>query len=81
MIVPVHVSYRELEEICEADRDGYAICDDYEGEIEISADEVEFDYVDLEDIVDEYTEDIIEILLKDHKKELERALVKLMTHR
>ena len=80
MIVPVFVSHRELEEICEADRDGYAICYDYEADHEYTVDEVEFDRQDIEDIVDQYLEDVIEVLLRNHRKELGKAITKHVTH-
>lgn len=76
MRVPVYVHHRELEKICEADRDGYAICDDYEAEHEYTAGEIEFEYADLEDIVDEYLDDVIEILLRNHRSKLIEALKK-----
>ncbi|WP_016730414.1 DUF2661 domain-containing protein [Saccharolobus islandicus] len=73
MIVPVHVSYRELEEICYADKEYDEIviyCNDYDGEIEVSVSDVEFDVQDLEEIVDEYLDDIIDILAKYYRKNL-----------
>ena len=66
MIVPIYIPYRELEEVCDGDGE-YAICRSYEGEIEVSVDEIEFERSDLEDIVDQYFDDIIDILLKNKR--------------
>ncbi|ACP35456.1 hypothetical protein LS215_1449 [Sulfolobus islandicus L.S.2.15] len=75
MIVPVHIRYHELEELCYYDEwEKGVICDDYNAEHEVDVDDVEFDYIDLEDIVGEYTGDIIEILLSDYKEKLLSAL-------
>ncbi len=64
MIVPVYIYYRSLEEMCYYDDwEKNVVCDDYNAEYEYSIDEVEFDYTDLKDIVEEYTDDIIDILL------------------
>lgn len=80
MIIPVRIRYRELEELCYYDDwEKGIVCDDYKAEHEYTVDEVEFGYADLEDIVDEYTADIIDILLRNHRKELEKALAKDMT--
>lgn len=77
MIVPVRIHYRELEELCYYDdQEKSVVCDDYDADHEYTVDEVEFDYADLEDIVDEYFDDIIDILLRNHRKELEKALAK-----
>ncbi|BCU70817.1 hypothetical protein [Stygiolobus caldivivus] len=75
MRVPVYVSHRELEELCRADGE-YAICDDYNTEYEYTVDEVEFERADLEEIVDEYLDDVLDILLKGHRDKLMKALAK-----
>jgi hypothetical protein len=46
---------------------------------EFDVDEVEFDYADLEQIVDEYIDDVIDILLSD--EELTKALLKALKKR
>jgi len=81
MIVPVRVHHRDLEEeLCYFDDwEKSVICDDYNAEHEYTVDEVEFEYVDLKDIVEEYTDDIIDILLSDRK--LMNALLKKMRSR
>ncbi|MFP3201718.1 MAG: cysteinyl-tRNA synthetase [Sulfolobus sp.] len=81
MIVPVHVHHRDLEEdLCYFDNwEKSVICDDYYAEHEYTVDDVEFEYADLEDIVREYTDDIIDILLSD--KRLTNALFKKMRSR
>lgn len=75
MIVPVYIHYRDLEELCYYDDwEESVVCDDYDYDHEYTVDEVEFDRADLEDIVDEYFDEIIDILLRNHRKELEKAL-------
>jgi hypothetical protein len=81
MIVPVRVHHRDLEEeLCYFDDwEKSVICDDYYAEYEYTVDEVEFEYADLEDIVREYTDDIIDILLSD--KQLMNELLKKLKRR
>jgi len=81
MIIPVRVHHRDLEEdLCYYDTHEKAIiCDDYYAEHEYSINEVEFDYIDLVDLVDEYFDDIIDIIIRD-KKLLNRLLEKLSIH-
>ncbi|MEJ2778036.1 cysteinyl-tRNA synthetase [Stygiolobus sp. RP850M] len=75
MIVPVHVHYRDLEELCYYDDwEKSVICDDYNADHEYTVDEVEFDRADLEDIVNEYFDDIIDILLRNHKSRISKLL-------
>ena len=50
-----------------------------DAQYEFTVDEVEFDYADLKDIVEEYTDDIIDILLSDRK--LMNVLLKKMRSR
>jgi hypothetical protein len=81
MIVPVRVHHRDLEEeFCYYDEwEKSVICDDYYAKHEYSIDEVEFEYADLEDIIDEYFDDIVDIILRD-KKLLNKLLEKLSIH-
>jgi len=77
MIVPVYIHYRDLEEMCYYDEDEESVvCDDYDADHEYTVDEVEFDYADLEDIVNEYFDDIIDILLRNHKSRINKLLKK-----
>ncbi|WP_016730905.1 hypothetical protein [Saccharolobus islandicus] len=73
MIVPVYIHHYELEKICESDGE-YAVCDNYYADHEYTIDDVEFDYGDLEGIVDRYLDEIIEILIEEYRPELLRAL-------
>jgi len=50
-----------------------------DAQYEFSVDECEFDYADLEDIVIEYFDDIVDILLSD--EQLTKALLKKMRSR
>lgn len=62
----VKIKYSDLEEICYYDdAEKGVICDDYNGTIDIDAEDAIFDRLDLEEIVDEYLDDIIDILLND----------------
>ena len=80
MIVPVRIDYRELEELCYYDDyEKGVICDNYNAEHEYTVDECEFDYTDLKDIVETYTDDIIDILLGDRR--LVKELLKKMRSR
>ena len=80
MIVPVYIDERDLENMCYYDEDEESVvCDDYDYDHEYTVDEVEFDRADLEDIVDEYFDDIIDIILGD--KRLTNALLKKMRSR
>jgi hypothetical protein len=73
MIVPIYIDERDLEEMCYYDEDEESVvCDDYDYDHEYTVDMVEFDRADLEDIVDEYFDEIADIILND--KMLRRAL-------
>jgi hypothetical protein len=70
MRVPVYVDHHTLEykEICYyVEWEKSIRCDDFYDEHEYEIDEVELDRIDLEKIVDEYLDDIIDILLSDRK--------------
>jgi len=68
MIVPVYIDERDLENMCYYDEDEESvICDDYDYDHEYTVDQVEFDRADLEDIVDEYFDDIIDIIFDDRR--------------
>jgi len=76
MRIPISIHHSELEEeYCYYDDwEKSVVCADYEARYEYSVDEVELDYADLEDIVNEYFDDIIDIILKD--KLLTKLLLK-----
>ena len=81
MRVPVKIGHRELEEeYCYYDKLEKAIlCADYQAELDYNIDEVEFEYTDLQDIVDAYFNDIVDIILRD-KKLLNKLLERLSIH-
>jgi len=82
MIIPVNIDHRELEreEVCYYDDWEKSIrCNDYNTRYEYEVDEIEFEYNDLKDIVEEYTDDIIDILLSD--RQLLKALLKKLRNR
>jgi hypothetical protein len=76
--VKVKIPYKFLEENtwCDSEFGGCSHCYPYaeDAVYEADIDEVEFDRIDLEDIVDEYLDDIIDIILTKHRKELERRM-------
>jgi len=76
----VKIPYRFLEDNTWCVKDSgewYPYADD--ATYEFAADEIEFDYADLKDIVEEYTDDIIDIILSD--KQLTNALLKALKKR
>ncbi len=81
MRIPISIHHSELEEeYCYYDeREKTVVCADYEATYEYTVDEVEFEFSDLKDIVEEYTDDIIDILLSD--RQLVKALLKKMRSR
>lgn len=68
MIVPVFIKYNDIEGLCYYDEwERGIICDDYSGEIEISAEEAFFERFDIEEIVNIYLDDILDVILNDKR--------------
>lgn len=68
VLIPISIKYSDLEEMCYFDKyEGGVICDDLNTTIEMTPEEVEFEREDLEQIVDEYFDEIIDILLSDKR--------------
>jgi len=78
MIVTIPYSFIEEHAWCEKEGNEYYPYA-YDTDLEFDVDEAEFDYADLKDIVDEYFDDIVDILLGDER--LTNALVKKMRSR
>jgi uncharacterized protein YajQ (UPF0234 family) len=76
----VTIPYRFIEEHawCEKDFGEYLPYAE-DAQYEFSVDDCEFDYADLKDIVEAYTDDIIDILLND--EQLTNVLLKKMRSR
>jgi hypothetical protein len=76
--VPVKIGHHELEEeYCYYDKlEKAVLCADYEAELDYEVADVEFEYTDLVDVVNEYFDDIVDIILRD-KKLLNKLLKKL----
>lgn len=77
MIVPVNIRYRELEDLCYWDDwEKGVVCDDLKTNVEVSPEDVIFEYMDIEEIVGMYLDDVIDILLSDknYRKKLEKRL-------
>jgi hypothetical protein len=70
MIVHVHIDGYDVEKQCEPIKEfGELVvdCRDYDNYHEVTIDEVELERADIEDIVEEYLDDVIDILLKDRR--------------
>jgi len=78
MIVTIPYSFIEEHAWCEKEFGEY-LPYAYDAQYEFSVDECEFDYADLKDIVDEYFDDIVDIILGDER--LTKALLKKMRSR
>jgi hypothetical protein len=78
MIVTIPYSFIEEHAWCEKDLGEYLPYAD-DAQYEFSVDECEFDYADLKDIVEAYTDDVIDILLGDER--LTNALLKKVRSR
>ena len=78
MIVTIPFTFIEEHAWCEKEFGEYLPYAD-DATYEFGVDECEFDYADLEDIVDEYFDDIVDILLSD--EQLTKALLKKMRSR
>jgi len=78
MIVTIPYCFIEEHAWCEKDLGEY-LPYAYDAQYEFTADECEFDYADLKDIVEGYTDDIIDILLGD--EQLTNALLKKVRSR
>ena len=78
MIVTIPYSFIEEHAWCEKDFGEYLPYAN-DAQYEFSVDDCEFDYADLKDIVETYTDDIIDILLGD--EQLKDALLKKLRSR
>ena len=78
MIVTIPFTFIEEHAWCEKEFGEYLPYAD-DATYEFGVDECEFDYADIKDIVEAYTDDVIDILLDDER--LTRALLKKMGSR
>ena len=76
MKVPVYIKYSKIEDICDYDDQEGVICDDFRGYVDVDVDDAKFDRNDLEKIVNEYLDDIADILMED-KRLMDELLKKL----
>ena len=76
MKVPVFIKYSKIEDICDYDDQEGIICDDFKGYVDVDANDIKFDRNDLEKIVNEYLDDIADILMED-KRLMDELLRKL----
>jgi len=63
----VFIKYSRLEDNCDCDKQEGIICNDFKDYVDVDVDDVEFDRTDLEDIVNEYFDDIADILMMDKR--------------
>ena len=78
MIVTIPYSFIEEHAWCEKEGNEYYPYA-YDTDLEFDVDEAEFDYADIKDIVEAYTDDVIDILLSDRR--LVKELLKKMGSR
>ena len=76
MKVPVFIKYSKIEDICDYDEREGIICDDFKGYVDVEVGGVQFNRNDLEKIVNEYFDDIADILITDEHL-LDKLLKKL----
>jgi len=76
MKVPVFIKYSKIEDICDYNDQEGVICDDFKDYIDVDVGGVKFDRNDLEKIVNEYLDDIADILMMD-KRLMDELLKKL----
>ena len=65
MKVPVFIKYSKLEGICDCDGQEGIVCDDFKGFVDVDVANVELNRNDLEKLVNEYLDDITNILVAD----------------
>ena len=73
----VVLEYYEIEELAWCEKEGgewYPVAEDTE--LELSVDDVEFDEEDIEEIVERFKDEVIDILLRDHYDDVLRAFKK-----
>lgn len=75
--VPVTISYREMEKVCYHDKYEGVICDDLDTTVEINPEDAELERAELETIIDEYLDDVIDIILSDER--YRKALLKRLS--
>ena len=67
MKVPVFVGYSKLEGICDCDEQEGIICDDFKGYIDVDVGDIQLNQNDLKKLLNEYLDDIAEILKADRR--------------
>ena len=67
MKVPVFVGYSKLEGICDCDEQEGIICDDFKGYIDVDVGDIQLNRNDLKKLLNEYLDDIAEILKADRR--------------
>ena len=67
MKVPVFIRYSKIEELCDHDGQEGIICDDFKGYIDVDVGDIQLKRNDLKKLLNEYLDDIAEILKADRR--------------
>jgi hypothetical protein len=65
MKVPVFIRYSKIEELCDHDEQEGIICDDFKGYVDVDVGDIQLNRNDLKKLLNEYLDDIAEILKAD----------------
>jgi len=67
MKVPVFVGYSKIEELCDHDGQEGIICDDFKGYVDVDVGDIQLNRNDLKKLLNEYLDDIVDILKADRR--------------
>jgi len=67
MKVPVFIKYSKIEELCDDNGQEGIICDDFKGYIDVDVGDIQLNRNDLKKLLNEYLDDIAEILKADRR--------------
>ena len=67
MKVPVFIRYSKIEELCDDNGQEGIICDDFKGYIDVDVGDIQLNRNDLKKLLNEYLNDIAEILKADRR--------------
>jgi tetrahydromethanopterin S-methyltransferase subunit B len=65
MKVPVFIRYSKLEGVCDCDEQEGVVCDDFKGSVDVDVSDIQLNHNDLEKLVNEYLDEIADILMAD----------------
>ena len=67
MKVPVFIRYSKIEELCDDNEQEGIICDDFKGHVDVDVGDIQLNRNDLKKLLNEYLDDIAEILKADRR--------------